>query len=174
MPFLIAKESRCIPLNMQTCSVTESCPAVCDPMDCSPPSSSVHGIVLVRIQKWATMSFSWIFPSQGSNLGNPKHTHTHGNTHTCEHSCRERTRASLSGIRLLPRSTAVPQLARKWEALWADLLGSDSRGCDGIQLPCLGAHGTTCIHWHCVCSFMALSSNTCSPPSRRVCPLLCQ
>ena len=25
------------------CLVTESCPILCDPMDCSPPSSSVHG-----------------------------------------------------------------------------------------------------------------------------------
>ena len=29
--------------------VTQSCPALCDPMDCSRPSSSVHGILQARI-----------------------------------------------------------------------------------------------------------------------------
>ena len=27
------------------CSVAQSCPTLCDPMDCSPSGSSVHGIV---------------------------------------------------------------------------------------------------------------------------------
>ena len=31
------------------CSVTQSCPALCDPMDCSPPGSSVCGIFQARI-----------------------------------------------------------------------------------------------------------------------------
>ena len=29
--------------------VTQSCPTLCDPMDCSLPGSSVHGIPQVRI-----------------------------------------------------------------------------------------------------------------------------
>ena len=29
--------------------VTQSCPALCDPMDCSPPGSSVQGILQGRI-----------------------------------------------------------------------------------------------------------------------------
>ena len=29
--------------------VTQSCPTLCDPMDCSPPGSSVHGILWARI-----------------------------------------------------------------------------------------------------------------------------
>ena len=32
--------------------VTQSCPALCDPMDCSPPGSSVHGILQARILEW--------------------------------------------------------------------------------------------------------------------------
>ena len=32
--------------------VTQSCPTVCDPMDCSPPGSSVHGILQARILEW--------------------------------------------------------------------------------------------------------------------------
>ena len=30
----------------------ESCLTLCDPMDCSPPSSSVHGILQTRILEW--------------------------------------------------------------------------------------------------------------------------
>ena len=38
--------------------VTQSCPTLCDPMDCSPPGSSVHGILQARILKWVAMPFS--------------------------------------------------------------------------------------------------------------------
>ena len=33
----------------------QSCPTLCDPMDCSLPGSSVHGILLARIVEWVTM-----------------------------------------------------------------------------------------------------------------------
>ena len=38
----------------------QSCPTLCDPMDCSPPDSSVHGILHVRTPMWAAISFSII------------------------------------------------------------------------------------------------------------------
>ena len=38
--------------------VTQSCPTFCDPMDCSPPGSSVHGIFQARILEWVAISFS--------------------------------------------------------------------------------------------------------------------
>ena len=34
------------------------CPALCDPMDCSPPDSSVHGILWVRILEWVATTSS--------------------------------------------------------------------------------------------------------------------
>ena len=37
--------------------VTQSCPTLCDPMDCSPPGSSVHGIVQARILEWDAIPF---------------------------------------------------------------------------------------------------------------------
>ena len=40
------------------CSVAKSCPTLCDPMDCSPPGSPVHGIILARILEWVAISFS--------------------------------------------------------------------------------------------------------------------
>ena len=35
---------------------TQSCPTVCDPVDCSPPGSSVHGILQAKILKWVSIS----------------------------------------------------------------------------------------------------------------------
>ena len=35
-----------------------SCPALCDPLDCSPPGSSVHGIVQARTLEWGAMPSS--------------------------------------------------------------------------------------------------------------------
>ena len=36
----------------------QSCLTLCDPVDCSPPGSSVHGILQTRILKWVAMSSS--------------------------------------------------------------------------------------------------------------------
>ena len=40
------------------CLVAKSCPTICDPMDCSPPGSSVYGISQARILEWVAISFS--------------------------------------------------------------------------------------------------------------------
>ena len=40
------------------CLVAQLCLTLCDPRDCSPPGSSVHGIVQARILEWVTISFS--------------------------------------------------------------------------------------------------------------------
>ena len=36
----------------------QSCPTLCDPMDCSLPGSSVHAIIQARILEWVAISFS--------------------------------------------------------------------------------------------------------------------
>ena len=38
--------------------VTESCPTLSDPMDCSTPGSSVHGIFQARVLEWGAIAFS--------------------------------------------------------------------------------------------------------------------
>ena len=38
--------------------VAWSCLTFSDPMDCSPPGSSVHGILQARILEWVAISFS--------------------------------------------------------------------------------------------------------------------
>ena len=38
--------------------VAQSCPTLCDPVDCSPQVSSIHGILQARIVEWGAISFS--------------------------------------------------------------------------------------------------------------------
>ena len=40
------------------CLVAQACPTLCNPMDCSLPGSSVHGILLGRILEWVAISSS--------------------------------------------------------------------------------------------------------------------
>ena len=87
-------------------SVTQLCPILCNPMDYSPPGSSVHGILQARILEWVAILFSrgssWLRdPTQVYHIagrfftigatreagwGEVKtlntHTHTHTHTHT--------------------------------------------------------------------------------------------
>ena len=51
-------------------SVTQSRPTLRDPMDCSLPGSSVHGILQARILEWVAFSSSrGIFVTQGAKSG---------------------------------------------------------------------------------------------------------
>ena len=45
-------------INEWVSEVTQSCPALCNPMDCSIPGSFVHGIFQARVLKWVAISFS--------------------------------------------------------------------------------------------------------------------
>ena len=36
----------------------QSCPTLRDPMDCSPPGSSIHGILQARVLGWVAIAFS--------------------------------------------------------------------------------------------------------------------
>ena len=38
--------------------VAQSCLTLCDPMDCSPPGSSAHGIFQARVLEWGAIAFS--------------------------------------------------------------------------------------------------------------------
>ena len=40
----------------------QSCSTLCDPMDCSPPGSSVHGIFQARVLEWGAIAFSSSLP----------------------------------------------------------------------------------------------------------------
>ena len=36
----------------------QSCPTLCNPMDCSLPGSSIHGIFQATVLEWGTIAFS--------------------------------------------------------------------------------------------------------------------
>ena len=54
------------------CSVTQSCPTLCDLMDCSPPGSSIHGDSPGKNTGVGCHALQGIFPTQGSNPGLPR------------------------------------------------------------------------------------------------------
>ena len=58
-------ECKCVQVCVCVCA--QSCPTLCNPMDCSPPGSSVHGVLQARILEWVAISYSKV-SSQGSNL----------------------------------------------------------------------------------------------------------
>ena len=39
--------------------VTQSCLALSDPVDCSLPGSSIHGIFQARVREWVAIAFEW-------------------------------------------------------------------------------------------------------------------
>ena len=41
--------------------VAQSCPTLSDPMDCSPPGSSIHGIFQARVLEWGAIAFSVLY-----------------------------------------------------------------------------------------------------------------
>ena len=42
----------------------QSCPTQCDPMDCSRPGSSIHGIFQARVLQWGAIAFSALATSE--------------------------------------------------------------------------------------------------------------
>ena len=57
---------------LRVCLVAQSCPTLCDPVDCSPPGSSVHGILQARILEWVAMPSSRV-PSQPRDRAQVSH-----------------------------------------------------------------------------------------------------
>ena len=55
-----------------TCVMSlQSCPALCNPLDSSPPGPSVHGILQARILEWVAMPSSGDLPNPGIKPGSP-------------------------------------------------------------------------------------------------------
>ena len=52
------KRLECVKACVSCALVAQLCPTLCDPMDYSPPDSSVHGISQARILEWVPMSSS--------------------------------------------------------------------------------------------------------------------
>ena len=46
------------PSPMHESEIAQSCPTLSDPMDCSPPGSSIRGIFQARVPEWGAIAFS--------------------------------------------------------------------------------------------------------------------
>ena len=53
--------------SMRESEVTQSCWTLRDPMDCSPPGSSIHGIFQARVLEWGAIAFSRIYMRHQEN-----------------------------------------------------------------------------------------------------------
>ena len=53
---------QCVKVKSES-EVAQSCPTLSDPMDCSLPGSSIHGIFQARVLEWGAIAFSnsWIY-----------------------------------------------------------------------------------------------------------------
>ena len=51
--------------------VAQLCLTLSDPMDCSPPGSSVHGIFQARVLEWVAISIPGDLPDPGIELMSP-------------------------------------------------------------------------------------------------------
>ena len=52
-------------------NVAQSCPTLCDPVDCSPPGSSAHGIFQAIVLERIAISFSGDLPDPGIEPRSP-------------------------------------------------------------------------------------------------------
>ena len=107
--------------------VAQSCPTLCDPMDCSPPGSSVHEIFQARILEWVAISFSKVDhssvqfssvaqscptlcdPMNRSMPGLPVHHHLPEFTQTHNHQVRDTIQPSHPGSSPSPPAPNLSQ-----------------------------------------------------------------
>ena len=91
--------------------VTQCCLALCDPMDCSPPGSFVHGILQARLLEWVSIPFS-----RGSSQP------------------RDQTRVSYTAHRFFS-VWATRKYTRGWVAYWHLFLMVLEAGKSKIKVP---------------------------------------
>ena len=70
LPYCLLLSPDILLIQLSESEVTESCLTLCNPMNCSLPGSSIHGIFQARVLEWVAISFSrgWRglpFPSPG-------------------------------------------------------------------------------------------------------------
>ena len=54
-------QNQCMKVKSES-EVGQSCPTLSDPMDCSLPGSSIHGIFQANVLQWGAIAFSDLLP----------------------------------------------------------------------------------------------------------------
>ena len=62
---MVAVSQHSLPSALNCAQSLQSCLTLCDPMDCSPPGSSVHEILQARTLEWIAMLPPEALPNQG-------------------------------------------------------------------------------------------------------------
>ena len=94
------------------CSVTQLCSTLCDPMECSIPDSSVHGILQARILEWVAMTSSrgssrskdllHLLRKQAPFFTTAPHENGEGNGNPLQYSCLEKSHGQTSLVGCSP------------------------------------------------------------------------
>ena len=88
--------------------VTQLCLTLCDPMDCSPPGSSIHGIFQARVLEWGAMAFSvYVSSVQFSSVAQSCPTPCDPMNHTAHQASLSITN-SWSSLRLTSIESVMP------------------------------------------------------------------
>ena len=67
----LARQFVLVLIKVCMCAQSLSHVGFCDPVDCSPPGSSVHGILQARVLEWVAFPFSRGLPNPGIEPGSP-------------------------------------------------------------------------------------------------------
>ena len=70
-PLKVALNVLCVFVSVRYGKLFQLSPTLSDPMDCGPPSSSVHGILQARILEWLPCLPPWDIPSPGIKSASP-------------------------------------------------------------------------------------------------------
>ena len=138
--------------------VAQVCPTLCDAMDCSPPGSSVHGVLQARVLDWVASSFSrrssqpGLKPLSLALAGRFLSTETPGNT-LCYHARSLWSCSSLCDpLGCSPPGSSVHGVFQARILEWVAMPSSRGSSCPGdrttlLTSPALaGGFFTTCHH----------------------------
>ena len=97
----------------------QSCPAVCNPKDCSPQDSSVRGIFQTRILERVARSYSRDLPNPGIELVSPVSPALAGDSFTTEPPGKPREgevkgKLDIQGIRCSPYKLKLTTCSKTW------------------------------------------------------------
>ena len=103
--------------------VALSCPTLRDPLYCSPPGSSIHGIFKARVLEWVAIAFSSPKERQCQIMLKLPHNCTHLTCGKASACLRETRVQSLGWEDLLEKETATHSSILAWKILWTEESG---------------------------------------------------